>query len=429
MIFSRRRRLPTVDDHARALFTRRHILGLMAAGAGATILNPLKAVAACGAATDQHLVVVFANGGIRSLDVFDAYDNSTGAVDAQYVFADLLPVVGDWRLPPNGEVLRDSPARNDHTGRMAIVREVFMQTASHATGVNIALTGTSRTTAPAGSVIVANESGCVVDRDIKSLSFSDPQPAGDLQAPVAGEPADLSALFNPVDFTGHSGTDDLLRDSVEINDARFAAARRKGSPMQVWQEMNLLARAIENAGFGGALDPGNPDLAGSVAYDFAHAGGGNFNDTHAKRFAAAWLALDAGVSPVVTVSLAGFDTHSELQDANDLELATMLAVLMDKLETGGRANNTNTTIVVASDFDRTPNYNASGGTDHWLYGTNVLFGNGINPGIHGTATLSPRPGDSPSGIERQDIWASVLGIFDLNATAWLSQATPVPGLT
>jgi hypothetical protein len=421
--FIRRRRRPKVSDTARWALSRRELLRLSALGAGALALGPLARVAHAGV-SDQKLVVIFANGGVRSTDFCDAYLVSAD-LEASYTNPQRQLVTGDWYLPPAAAPLLLSPAGNDWSGQMAVVREVQMETASHDTGVRIALAGTSRSSAAAGPVIVSNESGLVGSYDIKSVSFDTALAAGSLVGPVTGEPSDLVDLFAPVDFTGDASLDTALRDAIADHDDRVVNSVRSGSPLHGWRDLNALSRAIEGAGFDSLIDPGSTSTPGDPVYDFANPSTGTpLSTTFAQRFAGAWLALSNEISPVATVMMSGFDTHTGSQDALCGQLATGIAVLMDKLQSDGILGQT--TIVVVSDFDRTPTFNGSNGTDHWLHGSVPFFGAGFAPGPIGA--LSAAPGKNPSPYSRADIWATVMDIFGVDAGDWLTDGTAIGGL-
>ena len=92
----------------------------------------------------------------------------------------------------------------------------------------------------------------------------------------------------------------------------------------------------------------------------------------------------------VTVTVNGFDTHDDCQYEDCQQLAALLGHMMTQLGSAMEK----TTIIVASDFDRTATYNSSGGTDHWTSGSIALFGNGVVPGAIGER--GEYPGETPS---------------------------------
>jgi uncharacterized protein (DUF1501 family) len=77
-------------------------------------------------------------------------------------------------------------------------------------------------------------------------------------------------------------------------------------------------------------------------------------------------AFKAGIAASANISTGGFDTHgnhdnSQYQSLGDLLEGT--AYLQEALEAAGIADKT--TVVIGSDFGRTPYYNSGNGKDHW----------------------------------------------------------------
>lgn len=98
-------------------------------------------------------------------------------------------------------------------------------------------------------------------------------------------------------------------------------------------------------------------------------------------------ALAQGLTRVVSVGVEGFDTHTNndvQQSALFEELFEGLSVLLDLLastnDEEGQPLLASTTVVVASEFTRTPRYNGEQGRDHWPYTSALLCGAGVHGG-------------------------------------------------
>ena len=98
------------------------------------------------------------------------------------------------------------------------------------------------------------------------------------------------------------------------------------------------------------------------------------------------LTLAAGLSPYVTVSIDGFDTHSNhlTQHVPLLRMvASQLALLIQDMRNIPDPSQPavslmdNTTILISSEFVRTPSFNAGAGTDHWPSASAILMGRGV----------------------------------------------------
>jgi uncharacterized protein (DUF1501 family) len=100
----------------------------------------------------------------------------------------------------------------------------------------------------------------------------------------------------------------------------------------------------------------------------------------------AFLTLSAGLSPYVTLSIDGFDTHSNHFGQHVplmRQVASQIAILINDLRTTedsqqpGTSLMDNTTILINSEFVRTPDLNAGSGTDHWPSASAILLGKGV----------------------------------------------------
>ncbi len=123
--------------------------------------------------------------------------------------------------------------------------------------------------------------------------------------------------------------------------------------------------------------------------------GGRSGGEIAQLVAGTFLSIKSGICPILTVSFDGFDTHFN-HFANHVPLqqqfATALSALVADLSatpalTGGSLAD-KTTILITTDFGRTPDLNGNRGTDHWDASWAVVMGAGIrdNTIIGGTDT-------------------------------------------
>lgn len=107
------------------------------------------------------------------------------------------------------------------------------------------------------------------------------------------------------------------------------------------------------------------------------------------KTAAGFLAVKSGISRFITVTMDGFDTHQNHSSLH-LPLMNRVALALNRLVTdlvttpdthpGAQPGDTladNTTILIMTDFNRTPMYNQQGGTDHWTTSNAILMGRGV----------------------------------------------------
>ncbi|NND73685.1 MAG: DUF1501 domain-containing protein, partial [Ilumatobacter sp.] len=113
---------------------------------------------------------------------------------------------------------------------------------------------------------------------------------------------------------------------------------------------------------------------------------------------------------VVTVSVAGFDTHSDqLTTHADLlaDLASGLAGFWATLDEAGASERV--LLATTSEFGRRVRENASGGCDHGAAGVSFLMGSAIDGGLHGTLdTSNLLDGDLQAGIDPRVLFTACL---------------------
>ena len=113
-------------------------------------------------------------------------------------------------------------------------------------------------------------------------------------------------------------------------------------------------------------------------------------------------AFSSGISTSAQLSLGSFDTHSN-NDQNQFTVMDEYLKLVDHLwdELARQQVEHKTTIVLVSEFSRTPGYNTKDGKDHWPITSTVFIGAGVrgNQVIGGTdAGLNARKVD-PETLE------------------------------
>lgn len=152
------------------------------------------------------------------------------------------------------------------------------------------------------------------------------------------------------------------------------------------------------------------DAANKDVYDFyGLTGNGPYFDNEAGRAAMVATALKKGISQCVSINLTGgLDTHfgSQLNHANNQRRGfDALATLVDDLRKSPHPSGGNfmdhTTILVFSEFSRTPLLNANAGRDHHLCNSCLLMGAGVKHnyvfGASGDIGMSPGTFDLRNG--------------------------------
>ncbi len=167
----------------------------------------------------------------------------------------------------------------------------------------------------------------------------------------------------------------ILKDFNSLAYDEAVAARQ--AQMKTWIGLQSSLHTIYDK----RLDQGlGPDPDRKTRYGVANA------RDNAAMMLGAYQLLRSGLSPYVSVLLKGFDTHSQeigVQKPLQLEFAqALLALVQDLRQTPdpSRPDLTladTTTLLIGSEFVRTPKFNASEGTDHWKSASAILMGKGV----------------------------------------------------
>ncbi|OMH38052.1 DUF1501 domain-containing protein [Motiliproteus sp. MSK22-1] len=133
---------------------------------------------------------------------------------------------------------------------------------------------------------------------------------------------------------------------------------------------------------------------------------GDWESDLLKQVQMSVLAFKSGMACTADLHLGGFDTHSR----HDIEHEPLLAHLTDSVdylwdyaEEQGIAERM--TVMIASDFGRTPYYNSSSGKDHWPVGSAIVMEK--NP-VWGNRTVGLTDGQqnalkiNPDSLQRDD---------------------------
>ncbi len=392
--------------------TRRRFLEIVGVAGGAVALRTgfQPAVANAASATPGLLLSVYFNGGWDQLLALDPRSN-TDFTAANVATTRILPAyekvqdayVKDLLLnTPSGLQTRGAltfgPAVAsellDHASDLCVVRGIAMDTLTHEVGRRylntgkfprgLAANGNSLTTA------VANQIG--VERDLPNLSISTESYNEDMPAYSSAiqvrTATDVQSVLRPLGLQLTGDTDSALeayQDEVSCaqhnGDADgavslFRASRSKARSMLQSKKYDLFQFALTNPPAEVASLFANMKITTSAELSGVKG-----------RAALAGHALAQGVSQAVSVQLVtGLDDHSNWGANHATELRQgfeALGLLINHLKAtaapGGAMGTAwdHTTLIVYSEFSRTPLLNGQDGRDHHLAGSVLLAGRGI----------------------------------------------------
>jgi uncharacterized protein (DUF1501 family) len=213
-------------------------------------------------------------------------------------------------------------------------------------------------------------------------------PLGDTKATAPPlQSVNVGGISQMLRRPGEGWFDDPTRDTTyeltrTLNDLRYGtgiAARSK--LLGAWQAAERELPRLYAAGHGPRLEPTKELLARYGATDVGSIAG---------QIAGCYLVLESNLSRLVSTTTGDFDTHTAHapKQINQLkELGTALSALVADLraapdpEVPGASLMDTTTILVVSEFVRTPNVDKKGGTDHWQSASAILMGQGVRDGV------------------------------------------------
>jgi uncharacterized protein (DUF1501 family) len=386
---------------------RRTFLKAAAGFMGATLFGgvPFRAFAQATnlAPPDRCFVFVYFSGGWDQLLAFDPRD-PTEFTPERVSETRILPgynLINDARfsqrpvVPEKGGVRSNiafGPAVGrlaDHFDLMTVVRGINMTTLGHEVGFRYFLTGKR----PIGSAARGSTTATEIVGQFKPAvpipsiaynieTYNDRYP-GHANALRVSRSADLLLTLSPSTRTLDSEIEKQLLDfrgQPLSCEAAAYGARGVGETYEQSREQmkTVLSNRLDNA-----FRFERPEHA-ELRAKYGLASTGPY-DNEAGRAALIATALKQGISQCVSINLTGgLDTHfgSQLTQANNQRrgfdaLATLVEDLRSTAHPAGGNFMDHTTLMVFSEFSRTPLINASGGRDHHISNSCVIMGAGV----------------------------------------------------
>ena len=410
---------------------RRNLLKAAAGFMGASLFGGLPfrsfAQAADLAAPDRCFIFVYFNGGWDQLLAFDPKDPDIFTPE-RVTSTQILPgynLINDSRfesrplVPEKNGVqsnIHFGPAvgrLSNHFDLMTVVRGINMNTLGHEVGYRYFLTGKQ----PIGSAARGSSTATEIVGQFKPAvpipsvaynieTYNDRYP-GQANALRVSRSADLLLTLSPSSRTLDSEIEkelvDLRGQPISCEAAAYGA-RGVGTTYATSQDQmrSVLSNRLDNA-----FRFERPEHA-ELRQKYGLAGSGPY-DNEAGRAALVATALKKGISQCVTINMTGgLDTHfgTQLTHANNQRRGfDALATLVDDLRASNHPAGGNfmdhTTIMVFSEFSRTPTINTSGGRDHHLSNSCLLMGAGVKHnfvlGRSGDIGMSPGTFDLRTG--------------------------------
>jgi uncharacterized protein (DUF1501 family) len=435
---------------------RRTLLKAAAGFAGATLFGgvPFRAFAQATnlAPPDRCFVFVYFSGGWDQLLAFDPKD-PTVFTPERISETRILPgynLINDARFPAMPVVPEKNGVRSnisfgpavgrlaDHFDLMTVVRGINMTTLGHEVGFRYFLTGKR----PIGSAARGSSTATEIVGQfaptvpIPSIAYNietyNDRFPGHANALRVSRSNDLLLTLSPSTRALDSEIEKQLLDFRGQPISCEAAAYGARGVGETYENSRDQMQAVLSNRLDNAFRFERPEhTALRAQYGLASAGP---YDNEAGRAALVATALKQGISQCVSINLTGgLDTHfgTQLTQANNQRRGfDALATLVDDLRATAHPAGGNfmdhTTILVFSEFSRTPLINGTGGRDHHLTNSCLLMGAGVKHnyvfGASGDIGMSPGTFDlrtgqaTPTGenILPEHIIASVLASANLD---------------
>jgi uncharacterized protein (DUF1501 family) len=435
---------------------RRTFLKAAAGFMGATLFGgvPFRAFAQATnlAPPDRCFVFVYFSGGWDQLLAFDPKD-PTVYTPERISETRILPgynLINDARFSqmpvvPEKDGTRSNIAFGPAVGRLAnhfdlmtVVRGINMTTLGHEVGFRYFLTGKR----PIGSAARGSTTATEIVGQFKPAvpipsiaynieTYNDRYP-GSANALRVSRSADLLLTLSPSTRTLDSEIEKQLLDFRGQPISCEAAAYGARGVGETYEQSRDQMQAVLSNRLDNTFRFERPEHA-ELRTRYGLAATGPY-DNEAGRAALIATALKQGISQCVSINLTGgLDTHfgSQLTHANNQRrgfdaLATLVDDLRGTVHPAGGNFMDHTTIMVFSEFSRTPLINASGGRDHHISNSCMIMGAGVKHnhvyGASGDIGMSPgtfdlRTGQStPNGenILPEHVIATVLASANLD---------------
>lgn len=357
----------------------------------------------------HRLVVIFLDGGWTSnLSVDPVYGPrlATGNFEPIYNTHDVKAPSGKAQLM-TGIGFQDAfPAFS--AVPTAFVNGMFVEIAAHDAAAAFMLTGKQLIgrvmTEPSLPARLATTRGGLASHVV----LGDSIPLGatiETAPPLLSTGESLGDLLSEPGDEFKSGTREAINDALAATDALFYASLGKKSQTSLdpFRAAQKDLRTVFST-FSGKLKIDDALKARYLAKD----------DSNMSNFAAAYLALKLGLSSIVTIRFGRFDTHSNetgTQIPAQKQVATALNTFVEDLRNTPDPNDPSrslmdqTTIMVTSEFTRTPKYNDTAGTDHQSTASAIVMGKGVRDNVvcgRTSDTANAMGWDGTQGVPKND---------------------------
>ena len=412
--------------------TRRSLLRLGLSGAALAAMPwPFRGTAAA-AGAPHFLVTFFCDGGWDVTQVLDAHDplDATDGIDVDVPGQPVSQIVtvGPVTYMSNAVTRPAVDAFFSRWAtRSAIVNGVNTRSTSHDQSRQLMLTGYLDPTRADFAVMAAHHNG--IDMPLPHLLLSGPSfggPFAGLSGRVGGQ---LRTVLNYDRIPGRTAEGDSQLAVSALGEAYVQQALARQEALENGGALHgRLAQFVDSNDRGDRL----VRLASSLPRD---------NNDGTQLAASLGAAFRAGMTTSVTIDgEGGFDTHGDNTQQNGRWdsmfgfLDDFLGGLSTQAGVAGASLLDETTVIVVSEFGRTPELNGDSGKDHHPFTSVLLVGKRVRPGVYGLTDRQQEgvkvsfstgmPSDTGQVLDVQNVVAGVLTLVGANSSEYLQSVSP-----
>jgi hypothetical protein len=397
--------------------------------------------------TDHYFVFYFLVGGWDLMFVSDPVPRKDGF---------WVPYDDDEIVEAGG--VRLGPAMKPllpYASRMGILKGIYCDSLNHPQSRFRMVTGRFK---PPGDIVAPSVQTLLAQK--LGGAYELPNLSGDQLRPATFRGSAPDLRLEPVRVSSIDQLQGLTRIKGDVSrvqrDVQEALRKKDALTAERWKTASSSELAREFAAFAdlerdlAASDYGaRVRNASSLVEGAANAVGGGNRVSQQVRLAIEAVRQD--LAPVVTVGTGEFDSHTKSEYASHPQavvrglqaVADIVAGLDQSKTADGRSLLDMTTVVVTSEFSRTPSKNELGGKHHWPTNTMLLVGKGVQRGKNGAPRvfgavdenlvaqpINPQNGSRRRGADFLDMshgLATVLAMAGIDPAASLNQ-DPIPAL-
>ncbi len=262
-----------------------------------------------------------------------------------------------------------------------VLNGVDNRTNGHDTGTRFADTGSMDTSYPDFSALYAAAKGAEMPLAYITNGGGNNETAGLVARSSASDVGVFNALANPEGNYLQNGLDSLIEQAKDQR--RQLLAEKETLPRRVRLKSQLYMVRDEGVAFSGvaAQLASPPEGTPQKALD------DRARNSRQRQMRIGAAAMDAGMASSMQIGFGGFDTHNNHDNNQFPRIRDVLVDLHYLWQAMDVYNITDkTTVILGSDFGRTPWFNGGNGKDHWAVTSYVLLGRDVAGGSVVNAT-------------------------------------------